>query len=52
MTVPRKAFRDIRTGGIPGGGLLVEQEDHAATGQVTPLRRVGGRRHGVGESDA
>jgi hypothetical protein len=51
MTAPRQTFAEIRTGGIPHGGRLVEQEDHAATAQ-TPFRRAGGGRHGVGYSDA
>jgi hypothetical protein len=49
---PRTTFGDIRTRGNPCGGRLVEQEDCAATGQATPLRRASGKRHGVGESDA
>ena len=50
MSAPHKS--EIRSGGISCGGRLVEEEeDHAATGQVTTLRRAGGRQDGVGDND-
>lgn len=51
MSAAHKTLSEIRSGGISCGGRLVEEEDHAATGQVRALRRAGGRQDGVGDND-